>query len=445
MKIETGYAKSGHVTIAYQTAGAGLPMVFVPGFVSHVEENWQSAPYRRSLERATRFGRLITFDKRGTGLSDRSVDFGSIEQRMDDIRAVMDRVGVERATLTGMSEGGPLAILFAATYPRRVDKLILYATFARLLWAPDYPIGMSDEQAARFVSRIEAKWGTGQILSLFVQHAPDPETLLALASRWERLTATPAIAAQVMRHNLQLDVRNAVSSVHVPALVIHTSRDPMIPVLHGRYLAEHLPNCQRYVEIDGDFHTSWRDEHHDLVMDPMEEFIAGGITSKVAPGDRILTTILFTDIVDSTRRAAELGDAQWRTLLDAHDVAAGEEVARFRGRLVERTGDGVLASFDGPARAVQCAQRLSARLRILGVAIRAGVHTGECEVRGDRLAGITLHLAARVMALAGPGEILATRTVRDLVSGSGLTFRDRGPHALKGFDQPIQVLAVELT
>jgi class 3 adenylate cyclase len=342
-----------------------------------------------------------------------------------------------------MSEGGPLSILFAGTYPSRVDKLVLYATFARLAWAPDYQIGWTEEQRAGRLSHIEATWGTGQIFSRFIQHAPNPETLLRLASRWERLTATPAVAAQVMAQNYQLDVRDLLSSVHVPTLVVHVARDPVIPVAFGRYLAEHLPNCQRYVEIEGDFHTSWLDEHHDLVVDPMEEFITGDVASKIAPPHRILTTILFTDIVDSTRRATQMGDARWRALLDAHDAAARDEVARFSGRLVESTGDGILASFDGPARAVLCALRLAGRVRALGLAIRAGVHTGECEVREDRLAGISVHLAARVMALAGSGEILTTHTVRDLVSGSGLTFRDRGLHSLKGFDHSIQVLAVE--
>jgi len=420
-----------------------LPVVFVPGFISHVEENWSAPPYRHALERVTRFAQLITFDKRGTGLSDRSVDFGSLEQRMDDIRAVMDTVGIDRAAIAGMSEGGPLSIMFAATYPSRVDRLILYATFARLSWAPDYQIGRTEEQVASRLLHIEAAWGTGQVLSRFIQYAPDAETLLQLSARWERLTATPAVAAQVMRQNFQLDVRHVLSSVHVPALVVHAARDPVVPSVFGRYLAEHLPNCQRYVELDGDFHTSWLVEHHDLVVDPMEEFIVGGVTSKVAQTHRVLTTILLTDIVDSTRRAAEMGDARWRAVLDAHDAAARDEVGRFGGRLVERTGDGILASFDGPARAVLCARQLAARLRTLGLAIRAGVHTGECEVREDRLAGISVHLAARVMALAGAGEIFTTSTVRDLVGGAGLTFHDRGPHSLKGFDHPIQVLAVQ--
>lgn len=277
---------------------------------------------------------------------------------------------------------------------------------------------------------------------MFVQDAPDSDSLLALAARWERLTATPAMAAQIMRHNFQIDVRDVLPSVRVPAMVVHAAGDPMIPVSFGRYLAEHLPACQRHVELDGNFHTSWLDRRHDLVLDPIEDFITGEITSDVAGGERILTTVLLTDIVDSTRQARELGDARWRGVLDAHDAMVREEVQRVRGRLVVHTGDGMLASFDGPARALQCVRRLASRIRTLGLEVRAGVHTGECEVRGNNLAGITLHVAARIMALAGPGEILATRTVRDLVAGSGLAFVDRGAHALKGFDTHVQVFAV---
>lgn len=441
-RVDTGYARSGDVTIAYQIAGHGIPVVFVPGFVSHVEENWQAAPYRHAFERSTHFARLITFDKRGTGLSDRNVNFGSLEQRMDDIRAVMDSVGVERAVVGGWSEGGPLSMMFAATYPERVEKLVLIASFARLVSAPEYPIGITEEQADKLLSLMQGKWGTGDVLRRFIQHAPDVDALLTLASRWERLTATPSMVVEIMRHNIRIDVRSVLSSVQVPALVIHASRDPMIPVALGRYLADHLPNCKRFVEIDADFHLSWLEQDQDLVMDPIEQFVTGDIASKIAPVDRILTTILFTDIVDSTRRARQMGDSQWRQVLDAHDAAAREEIERFRGRLIERTGDGILASFDGPARAIHCSQRLNLRASTLGLAIRAGVHTGECEQRGDRLAGITLHLAARVMGLAGPGEILTTQTVRNLVDGSRLTFEDRGAHALKGFDGQIQIFAV---
>jgi class 3 adenylate cyclase len=256
--------------------------------------------------------------------------------------------------------------------------------------------------------------------------------------------ATPAMAAEIMRHNLQMDVRALLPHIRVPTLVIHAARDPMIPAACGRYLANHLPNCQRYVEIEADFHASWLESDHDLVMDPVEEFIAGQITSTAASDERFLTTVLFTDIVASTRHLLRVGDSQWREILDAHDVAVSEEIARLHGRLVDRTGDGVLACFDGPARAIQCCRRIMSRARALGLSLRAGVEIGECEVRGDRLAGLTVHRAARVMALAGPGEILTTRMVRGLSVGSGLNFRNRGDHCLKGFDDVTQVFSVDV-
>jgi class 3 adenylate cyclase len=440
-RSQTRYAQSGRVSIAYQVAGDGVPLVWVPGFISHAEMNWEIPPFAHALERMVRFARFAVFDKRGIGLSDRSVDFGSIEERMDDIRAVMDAVGFERASIFAISEGGPLSILFAATYPERVDKLVLYGSFARLSWAPDHPIGVPDGVTAEWLAMLERTWGTGQVLRTLAQYAPDPITEQALLSRLERYTATPPMAAAIMRHNLQLDVRQVLPSVHTPAMVIHTVGDPVVPVAVARDLAQRLANCQRYIELDEAFHVSWRGDHHDLVVDPIEEFLTGEIISREEPGERVLTTVLFADIVDSTTHARELGDARWRSLLDAHDRAASEEIGRARGRMVKHTGDGVLACFDGPARAVRCAQRLASRARSLGLEIRAGVHTGECEVRGDDLAGITVHVAARVMALAGGGEVLATRTVRDLVDGSGLKFEDRGAQALKGITDTVQVFA----
>lgn len=443
-KRDIEYAQSGAATIAFQVTGEGPPLVWVPGFISHVDMNWESPFYRHGLERVSRFARVATFDKRGTGLSDRSVDFGSLEERMDDIRAVMDAAGFARCVLCGFSEGGPLSILFAATYPERVEKLVVYGSYARLAWAPDYPIGRPDEAAAAFASGVQAQWGTGNVLRHFAQHAPDLDSELRVMSRLERYTATPEMAARIMRHNQLIDVREALPLVSAPSLVIHAAQDPVLSVAHGRYLAERLPNCRRYVELEGDFHVSWRDEHHDLVVDPIEEFVTGQVTRPGDSTERFLTTILFTDIVDSTARAQALGDAAWRSLLDAHDVAATEEVARFRGRLVKFTGDGILVCFDGPARAVRCAQSLVARTRALGLEIRAGVHTGECEARGEDLAGIAVHVAARIMLFAQPHEVITTRTVKDLVDGSGLIFQDRGLQSFKGVRNEIQVFATTL-
>lgn len=443
--IQSGYARSGDITIAYQVAGEGPPMVYVPGFVSHVELNWEAPFYRRAFERATRFCRVITFDKRGTGLSDRVASLGTIEERMDDIRAVMDAQGIERAAFFAMSEGGPLSLLFAATYPERVSRLGLYATFPKLLATPDHPAGIPEDAGQRFVDLLTTEWGSGKVLERFVQHAADRAASLATMSRWERMVSTPAIALQILRSILDIDVRAVLPTIHVPTLVIHAKGDPIIPATLGRYMAEHLPDCRGYVELDADFHASWREEDQDAVMDPFEEFITGQITSKLAPSRRMLTTIVFTDIVESTRRARELGDAKWREVLESHFAMARQEVERFRGRLVETTGDGILACFDGPARALRCAQRLVERAPESGLAIRVGVHTGECEESGNRLIGLTLHLAARVMAIANAGEILVTRMVRDLVGGSGICFQERGAHLFKGFESEIPVSAVDLS
>lgn len=440
-KPDIAYAQSGSVAIAYQVTGEGAPLVWVPGFISHVDMNWESPFYRHGLERASRFARVATFDKRGTGLSDRSVNFGSLEERMDDIRAVMDAVGFERCSLCGFSEGGPLSILFAATYPERVEKLVVYGSYARLAWAPDYPNGRSDEAAAAYADGAQRLWGTGRVLSRLAQHAPDPETEQKVMARLERYTATPEMASRILRHNQQIDVRAVLPLVSTPSLVIHASADPVLAAAHGRYLAEHLPNCKGYVEIEGDFHVSWLDEHHDLILDPLEEFVTGHKASREDSTERFLTTIVFTDIVDSTLRAQTLGDARWRSLLDAHDTAANQEVARFRGRMVKFTGDGTLSCFDGPARAVRCAQALVARARELGLEIRAGVHTGECEARGEDLSGIAVHVAARVMALAGGHEVLTTRTVKDLVDGAGIVFQERGLQSLKGIPSEIQLFS----
>ena len=420
-------------------------MVWVPGFISHVELNWESywglpGFFAHLFERLSRFVRVVTFDKRGTGLSDHAAPFGSFEDRMDDIGAVMDAEGIERAVVGGISEGGPLALLFAATYPRRVDKLALYGTFARMSRSDDYPIGRVEEveSLARF---IESTWGTGDALGPFASHAPDPDLARSVMARFERYTATPQTAAHIMRQIGEIDVRHVLGSVQAPVLVVHVARDPIVPVEFGRYLAEHLPTLERYAELDGDVHSSWRVEDCDLVADELEAFIRGAVTSRASLTERVLTTVLFTDIVDSTAWVEKLGDTEWRRRLDAHDAVANEEVARHRGRVVKATGDGILASFDGPARAVRCAQELTARARSLGLEIRAGVHVGECEIRGDDLAGIAVHIAARVMSLAEPGEVLTTRTVKDLALGSGVEFTDRGAHHLKGVADEVAVLS----
>jgi class 3 adenylate cyclase/esterase/lipase len=436
----TRYARSGDVTIAYQMWGSGPPIVWVPGFISHVELNWESPFFERAFRRGGEYAQMVTFDKRGTGLSDHDVSFGSFEDRVDDICAVMNAVGLDRATIGGMSEGGPLAILFAAMYPERVDKLVLYGSFARFAPASDYPDGSDASEA--LVPLIEAAWGTGDVLKLFAQDPPDAETEQRIMARIERYTATPKQAAHIISQISKIDVRPALASIQAPTLVMHSEGDPIVPVALGRYLAKHIPTCERYVEFEGAFHASWKAETTDLFIDETEPFVTGRITSRRVSTERVLGTVLFTDIVDSTARASALGDTAWRQLLERHDEVCRTEVEAHRGRVVKTTGDGVLALFDGPARAVACAQRIVDRVQALGISVRAGIHAGECELIGDDVAGIAVHIASRVMSEAADDQVLVTRTVKDLALGSDLAFTPAGDRQLKGVDEPIAVYTV---
>jgi pimeloyl-ACP methyl ester carboxylesterase len=439
---ETRWATSGDLSIAYQVVGQGPPdVVFVQGFVSHVELAWEMPTFGPVYARLASFARLVVFDKRGVGLSDRTPRLPTLEERMDDVRAVMDAAGVERAALIGISEGGPMALLFAATYPERTSALVLWATFARTSRGPDYPGGWAPEDIEqRGYEVIRSHWGTGQALRrISFQDAPaDDPAVLQLLARYERYSATPRVAVETLRFGAETDVRHVLGAVSAPTLVVHRTGDPLIPVGDGRYLAEHIRGA-RLVELPGAFHLSAA--HQDgPVLDAIEDFLTG--TRAHAAVDRVLKTIVFTDIVASTARAAEVGDRRWRALLDAHEAAIRRELARARGVAVKTTGDGVLAAFDGPARAIRCAQAITAQARALGLAVRAGVHTGECELRGDDLAGIAVHIGARVADAAAPGEVLVTGTVRDLVAGSGIAFDDRGMHALRGVPGEWPLLAV---
>jgi class 3 adenylate cyclase len=437
---ETKYARSGDVHIAYQVFGEGeLDVVLVNGFTTHVELVWEYEPARAVLEGLASFARVIAFDRRGSGLSDPVVEAPTLEERMDDVRAVMDAAGSQRAALLGVSEGVTMCLLFAATYPERVSALVCSGGMARSTEAEDYPWA-APVDALREAGQelVGPHWGQGAIIELAApSHADDPEAR-AFFARMERASASPGMLASLVQMFLDLDVREVVPNVHVPTLVLHRTHDHLVHVGNGRWLAEHLPNA-RLVELPGEDHVMWF-EDPERVLGEVKEFLTG---TRYAPEpDRILSTVLFTDIVDSTRTAAELGDRRWRELLDRHDRAVREALERAGGREVKSTGDGFLATFDGPARAIRCARAIHDACEPLGIRVRAGIHTGECEVMGDDIGGIAVHIAARVSSLAGPGEVLVSRTVRDLVAGSGIEFDDRGEHTLKGVPDSWQLLAV---
>lgn len=436
MTPTTRYASSSGLHIAYQVVSEGTPdVVLVDGLVSHCDLDWEVPLFHAMRQRLAGMGRFVVFDKRGTGCSDRDLGLGAPEDRMDDIRAVMDAVGMERATIVGCSEGGPLSILFAATYPERVDRLVLYATYARSAHAPDYPWGATAEAHERALATIDKHWGDGLVMSHLAGLQDDPSQRELLA-RYERATASPRVARRIAEMNRLIDVRPILPTIAVPTLVVHHPGDHVNPFGHAQYMAVHIPGAELHEapagatsHVSGDADT-W---------DAIHAFVTG--RQRPEETDRVLATVLFTDIVASTERAAALGDARWAELLDAHDQLVQASVARHRGRVVKTTGDGVLATFDGPARAVRCAQALTAEVRSLGLEIRAGLHTGECIVRGDDLAGLGVHIAARVSALAGAGEVLVTSTLRDLVIGSDLTLQEHSSAALKGVPGRWQLLA----
>jgi pimeloyl-ACP methyl ester carboxylesterase len=426
---ETRYAKSGDVHIAYATSGEGpLDLVFVPGFVSHLEYALEEPSVARFMRRLGSFTRVVAFDKRGTGLSDRSAVLPTMDERMDDIRAVMDAASSTQAALFGVSEGGPLTLLFAATYPDRAKAIVLYGSHARFLAAPDYPWGVKPEQLRSMAEHIEPRWGTGVGLGAWAPSMAGDRRFRDWWARFQRLSASPSAAVAQIASYAEIDVRDILPLVTVPALIIHRTGDRMINVEAGRYLADRLPNA-RFVELPGDDHFFWTGDQ-DTVLEEIEEFLTG---ARSAPEpDRVLASVLFTDIVGSTEQAASLGDRTWRGLLDAHDTLVRRQLERFRGREVHTTGDGFLATFDGPARGIRCAQTIVDGVRSLGLEVRAGLHAGECELRGQDVGGLAVHIAARVGALAGPGEVLVSSTVKDLVAGSGIEFLDRGEHALRG-------------
>jgi class 3 adenylate cyclase len=435
---KTQYTKSGDVHIAYQVSGRGpFDLVFVPGFVSHLEYWWEYPDNVRFFERLGSFSRLICFDKRGTGLSDRIGDIPTLEQRMDDVRAVMDAAGSERAVLFGVSEGGPMSLLFAATYPERTSAHVVYGSYARRAWAADHPFGKTAEEMSKVIETMEREWGEPVGMDMWAPSLSGDERFRQWWANYLRLAASPGAAITVMKLNLDIDVRHVLPSVRVPTLIIHRIGDRLSHIEQGRYLAKHIPGA-RLAELPGDDHVFAF--NGDQITDEVEEFLTG--TRHEAEVDRVLAAVLFTDIVGSTERAAALGDRRWRDVLAGYYGTARRELARFRGREIDTAGDGFFAAFDGPARAIRCAAAITAGVRSLGIEARAGLHTGECEVIGDKVGGIAVHIGARVAALAGPGEVLVSNTVKDLVAGSGLSFEERGAHSLKGVPGEWRLYAV---
>jgi pimeloyl-ACP methyl ester carboxylesterase/plasmid stabilization system protein ParE len=427
---ETRYTRSGDVNIAYQVVGDGpIDLVFIPGFVSHLEVTWEVAPIARFFERLAAFTRLILFDKRGTGMSDRVQANVAIEERIDDVRAVMHAAGSERATLFGISEGGPIAVVFAATHPERASALMLCGAVARFLADPPaYPWGRTREELVAFAEAIEQGWGTPAILPPFVPSATADPVLAEGILRYARMGASPRAASDQIRWWGEIDVRPILTSIRVPTLVLHRSDDPLVEAAAGRHLAELIPDA-RFVEVPGADHPPFVGDQAPIIEE-IREFLTGA--REPYESERVLTTVLFVDIVESTERAAALGDRRWSDLLDDCHAAVRRELARFRGREIDTAGDGFLASFDGPARAVRCAIAIRDALRVLGIEARAGLHTGEVEIRGEHIAGIAVHIGARVAAAAASGEVLASRTLVDLVAGSGIDFLDRKTTRLKG-------------
>ena len=436
------YARSGDVNIAYQVTGlaegvAPFDLVLVPGFFSHLEIDWEYAANAHLMRRLGSFSRLICFDKRGTGLSDRDVGLPDFETRMDDVRAVMDAVGSESAALFGYSEGGPMCLLFAATYPERVRALVVYGTYAKRSHPDDdYPWAPTQERREEYAREFEESWGEDFDLSTVMPSA-DPAAV-AWMGRRGRAALSPGGVRDLVLMNSKADVREVLAIVQCPTLVLHRTGDLDSSVAEGRYIAGHIPGA-RFVELPGDDHVPFFEP--DQVVDEIEEFLTG--VRSTAATDRVLATILFTDLVASTERANALGDASWAALVETHDAAVRRELGRFEGEEIDTAGDGFLALFHGPARAIRCGLAIRDALGGLGLEVRAGVHTGEVErPAGDKPRGIAVHVGARIMALGNGGDVLVSSTTRDLVEGSGLQFEDRGEHELKGIEGPRRLYAV---
>jgi pimeloyl-ACP methyl ester carboxylesterase len=441
------YARTNDgIDIAYTAFGEGPALLFAPGFVTHLDLMWDFPAFKAMIPLAKAY-RLVVLDKRGTGLSDRSLGFGSLQQRTEDIRAVLDHAGAEQAILYGISESGPLCTYFAATRPERVRALALYGTVAQFDPTLPLPIsrgGTRARTAEEWIEWIGSEWGKGEVYQHFMSSPPDAVAVKRVLARYERSACTPQMAREIMTRNCEMNVEPLLGSIEVPTLVMHCRGDPIIHVEHGRRLAAGIPGA-RYVEIEGDFHGSWR--HEDIVSMGvpfarfLDEVVGAAAAIARARSEREVATVLFTDIVRSTERAGEIGDAAWRALLDEHDAVAARAVQSAGGSFIKTTGDGVLATFAGPSHAMAAVRELQELAVLLGVSICAGVHTGEIERRIDDIGGIGVHIAARLADMAGSGEVLVSRTTRDLAVGSKIEFVDRGMHELKGVPEPWQVFA----
>ncbi|MGH9024779.1 MAG: adenylate/guanylate cyclase domain-containing protein [Acidimicrobiia bacterium] len=443
MQPEVAYARIEHAAVAYQVVGDGpLDVVFLPEWVNNLEMQWQDPKLARFPTRLASFARVVMLNTRGIGLSDPLPHNQSptVERWMDDITAVMDAVGSRRAALLGTGIGGSLALVFAATYPERVSALVLVNATARSSAAPDYPFGIDAEWREATQQEMAKSWGRAAILELRAPEMAGDARFREWYSRFERYGASPGTALDVLRMIHGLDVRHVFPAIQCPVLVIHRSEDSMVRVEHGRYLSEHLPDA-RFVELPGAGHAYWSGDQ-DRIIDETQAFLTGAPAE--AAIDRVLVTVLFTDIVGSTDLAARVGDLRWSELLDEHRVLVRRELERFRGREVDTVGDGFVATFDGPGRAIRCAAAIRDALLSIGLQIRAGLHTGEIELRADDIAGIAIHIAARVQAEAEPAEVLVSRTVVDLVAGSGIRFDDRGSHELKGVPGQWELFAADL-
>jgi class 3 adenylate cyclase len=444
MRPETRYARSGDVGIAYQVYGEGeIDLVVAFPFVSHLDLLWESPAQARFMERLGSFARVIPFDRRGVGLSDPVDVPTTLEDRMDDVRAVMDAAGSERAALFGMSEGATMCMLHAAAHPERTSALVLWGAMARTTKADDYPWAPPREALLEAQEELLSPfWGTGATIDVFSPTLADDPRSRDAQARLERQTASPMRVAQLFEIFLDTDVRDTLPLIHTPTLVLQRRDDRVVNYRAARWLAEQIEGS-RYVELDGVDHFPWVADVDGRALDEIEEFLTG-----VRPGpatERVLATVLFTDIVDSTRLAGEIGDSRWRRLLEQHQELTRKSLDRFSGREIKTTGDGFLATFDGPTRAVECARAIAVEMPSLGVEVRAGLHAGEVELMGDDVGGIAVHVAARISALAGAGTVLVSRTVRDLAAGSGIEFEPVGRHQLKGVPDEWDIYSVGAT